>query len=426
MRAVRALSKKNAPKVKSSDSDQEMDVDPESDKEDDDKECEGDGASDEDLLKVIRYLVAAGCDVNIPGPEGMTALHTAARYGHVAACEALLGGARAQVDPRDHGGWTPLVWAAEHQRPLAVRLLLEHGADATATDIEGNAAAHWCALAGDAQSLRLLVEASPRAVAAVNAHRDTPLHVAARQGHYACVVILLAHGARTDVENSAGELPVEVCSGECQSAISLNMQMAIAARDVGSGYRMLCSDLSNGREEFPVPCVNEVDDAPAPDDFTYVTRHVTPRPVAVDDTIDTLQVVLQPAARRTTRRCAPNVAPVRVFAGGRDLRLPAVCLFAARDIAPGEELTLRRFDYDKHGSWFQASCQIEEVRVLTEHIRSVGAKCDGEVPNDLEQRENMLPTPDAKGKPETAANPAGKQEKLDAKQKLAKTTRSLG
>ncbi|KAI8429371.1 hypothetical protein MSG28_000016 [Choristoneura fumiferana] len=297
MRAVRALSKKNAPKVKSSDSDQEMDVDPESDKEDDDKESEGDGASDEDLLKVIRYLVAAGCDVNIPGPEGMTALHTAARYGHVAACEALLGGARAQVDPRDHGGWTPLVWAAEHQRPLAVRLLLEHGADATATDIEGNAAAHWCALAGDAQSLRLLVEAS-RALWPPSTRTGTRRcehtggsngHVAARQGHYACVVILLAHGARTDVENSAGELPVEVCSGECQSAISLNMQMAIAARDVGSGYRMLCSDLSNGREEFPVPCVNEVDDAPAPDDFTYVTRHVTPRPVAVDDTIDTLQ-----------------------------------------------------------------------------------------------------------------------------------------
>ncbi|KAI8434529.1 hypothetical protein MSG28_012529 [Choristoneura fumiferana] len=52
-------------------------------------------------------------------------------------------------------------------------------------------------------------------------------------------------------------------------------------------------------------------------------------------------------------------------------------------------------------------------------LRSVGAKCDGEVPNDLEQRENMLPTPDAKGKPETAANPAGKQEKLDAKPKTS-------
>ncbi|XP_063393978.1 histone-lysine N-methyltransferase EHMT1 [Cydia fagiglandana] len=504
MCAVRALSKKTQSKPKHTDSDVEMDADPESEKEDDKSET----GSDEELLKVIRYLVAAGCDANLPGPEGMTALHTAARYGHKEACAAILGSARSQVDPRDHGGWTPLVWAAEHSHAAVVRLLLEHGADPTAMDIEGNAAAHWCALAGHGPCLRLLVEASPRAVAAVNAHRDTPLHVAARQGHYACVVILLAHGARTDVENIAGELPVEVCTGQCQSAISLNMQMAIASREQLTRYKMLSSDISNGREPHPVPCVNEVDDTPAPADFTYVVRHVTPRRVDVDDTIDTLQgcsctdgtcsadtcscqllgvrrwfhkgrlvpdfpyheppmlfqcnhtcgcnkklctnsvvtratengsmmiracvfraggskgwglratakvlrgspvatycgellsmghadtrspdhymfaLDVKPdlleqceykvqlcvdaarygsAARFINHSCQPNLAPVRVFTGSRDLRLPAVCLFATRDIAPGEELA---FDYgDKFWSvkskWMKCECGSPECR----------------------------------------------------------------
>ncbi|CAH0699359.1 unnamed protein product [Spodoptera exigua] len=114
-------------------------------------------------------------------------------------------------------------------------------------------------------------------------------HIAARQGHYACVVILLARGARTDIENAAGELPVEVCTAQCQSAISLNMQMTIAVKDNLPRFKLLSSDISNGREPFPIPCVNEVDDAPLPNDFTYVTQLVMPVPIDIDNTIGTLQ-----------------------------------------------------------------------------------------------------------------------------------------
>ncbi|XP_068628498.1 histone-lysine N-methyltransferase EHMT2 isoform X2 [Battus philenor] len=465
--------------------------------------------SDEDLLKVIRYLLAAGCDVNLPGPEGMTALHTAAQLGGVTACKILLEEGHASVDARDHGGWTPLVWAAENSHPDVVSVLLEHGADAAATDNEGNGVVHWCALHGDARSLRLLLNAAPHAHAALNAHADSPLHVAARQGHYACVVILLARGARTDVENSAGELPVEVCTGQCQTAISLNMQMALAVNEKPVRSRLLSNDISGGREPYPVSCVNEMDDAPLPDEFTYVTSHVTPRPVHVDTSIATLQgcscrdacssgacacsalsvrvwyragrlphnfpyhdppmlfecnqtcacnmrqcgnrVVgrvqaagsvcarvqvfrtarrgwalraLQPlragapvalycgellphadadarshdhymfaldlkhdlleecaskeqlcvdaaeygsAARFINHSCRPNLAPVRVFTGVRDLRLPVVALFAMRDIAAGEELT---FDYgDKFWSvkskWMKCECESPDCRYPT-------------------------------------------------------------
>lgn len=244
---------------------------------------------EEDLIKVIRYLLAAGCDINFPGPDGMTALHLCAQYGGAKVAALLLSYSQTLVDVRDHGGWTPLVWAAENDYTDVVKVLLEGGADALTTDAEGNGAAHWCALSGAAQSLRLLLHASPRVGAVLNAHADTPLHVAARQDHYACVVILLARGARTDLENAAGELPVEVCSGQCQSAVSLNMQMTIAVRDKVSRFKLLSSDISNGREPFPIPCVNDIDDATLPNDFTYVTQHVTPRPISIDTTIETMQ-----------------------------------------------------------------------------------------------------------------------------------------
>ncbi|CAH1643749.1 unnamed protein product [Spodoptera littoralis] len=271
---------------------------------------------EEDLVKVIRYLVIAGCDVNLPGPDGMTCLHIAAQHGLVGVIPFLLE--RANVDARDHGGWTPLVWAAENNHSQAVKLLLGAGAEAASCDSEGNGCVHWCALAGAAAALLALLDARPALADTLNAHGDTPLHIAARQGHYACVVMLLARGVRTDIENAAGELPVEVCTGQCQTAISLNMQMTIAVKDNLPRFKLLSSDISNGREPFPIPCVNEVDDAPLPDDFTYVTRHVMPVPVNVDNTIDTLQGCQCAAGECSSMSCACAALGVRGwYCGGR-------------------------------------------------------------------------------------------------------------
>ncbi|XP_069366014.1 histone-lysine N-methyltransferase EHMT1 isoform X3 [Maniola hyperantus] len=244
--------------------------------------------NDADLIKVIKYLVAVGCDIDKQGPEGMTALHIAAHHGSTAVCSILLQSG-ALVDPRDQGGWTPLVRAAENKHKDVLKLLLDHEADPTASDNEGNLAVHWCALSGDARCLSLLLRAAPHTLDAPNAHTDTPLHVAAREDHYPSVVILLAHGAKTGLENSSGELPGEVCAGKCRDAINLNMQMTLALRDKIPRHRILSSDISNGRELYPVPCVNEVDDATLPEDFVYVSQHVSHTHIPLDDTVDTMQ-----------------------------------------------------------------------------------------------------------------------------------------
>ncbi|KAM3957044.1 histone-lysine N-methyltransferase G9a [Aphomia sociella] len=464
----------------------------ETETKEEEKECENLKASDEEFLKVIRYLIAAGCDVNFPGPERMSALHVCAQYGGnagAAGARALLAAPQIRVDERDAGGWTPLVWAAEHSHPELVRLLLSAGADATSADNEGNAAVHWCALGGHPDALLQLLSAAPHCIDVGNAHADTPLHVAARQGHYACVVILLARGARTDITNCAGELAAQVCVGRCRTAVSLSMHMRAAH---SPPPRLLSNDISRGREYHPVPCVNEVDDEPLPD-FKYVTRHVMPENVTVDCSISTMQgctctdacrggecaccalsvrawydtrgrlsqgfpyhdppmlfecnhtcgcdvkqcgnsvvtklserrgwglrvrqsvsrgaavatycgellplpaadtrsadhymfaLDVKPdlleqcaekgvlcvdalqygsAARFINHSCRPNLAPVRVYAATRDLRLPVVALFATRDIRAHEELT---FDYgDKFWSvkskWMRCECGAPDCR----------------------------------------------------------------
>ncbi|XP_072935188.1 uncharacterized protein [Epargyreus clarus] len=223
------------------------------------------------------------------------AAHWAALAGAAASLRALLAAAPHAASQADARADTPLWaahWAALAGAAASLRALLA-AAPHAASQADARAdtplwAAHWAALAGAAASLRALLAAAPHAASQADARADTPLHIAAREGHYSCVVLLLARDARTDMENLAGELPVEVCSGQCQAAISLNMQMKLAVKEKFARRRLLDVDISRGREPFPVECVNEVDDEPLPP-FTYVSRHVMPENVNIDYTLQSLQ-----------------------------------------------------------------------------------------------------------------------------------------
>lgn len=79
--------------------------------------------------------LAAGNDINAPGPEGMTPLHIAAHRGNVEFAKALLDRG-VDIDPINVWGNTPL-WVAVMEQHLSspdgsmIRLLLDHGADPT-------------------------------------------------------------------------------------------------------------------------------------------------------------------------------------------------------------------------------------------------------------------------------------------------------
>lgn len=47
---------------------------------------------------------------------------------------SVLGLADRWVTPQDNGGWTPIIWAAEHKHIEVIRRLLTRGADVTLTD----------------------------------------------------------------------------------------------------------------------------------------------------------------------------------------------------------------------------------------------------------------------------------------------------
>ena len=81
---------------------------------------------------VVVALVKAGSDVNATSLTGATALHMAAASGDPTAIDALLdAGANANAKEPEWNQ-TPLIFAAEYNRPLAIKALIKHSADLNA------------------------------------------------------------------------------------------------------------------------------------------------------------------------------------------------------------------------------------------------------------------------------------------------------
>jgi ankyrin repeat protein len=98
-----------------------------------------------------RRLLDAGADASAVARNSMRVqpLHSASAGGHRAIC-ALLLARGADVNARQHGGWTPLHAAAQNGDTELAEMLLAAGADPGATDDDGHTAAALAADAGHA------------------------------------------------------------------------------------------------------------------------------------------------------------------------------------------------------------------------------------------------------------------------------------
>ncbi|XP_077499004.1 uncharacterized protein LOC144110067 [Amblyomma americanum] len=117
-----------------------------------------------DPLGVIRVLLDHGIlihrDVNHQDRQGRTALHYASHTccEHTAAVISLLLQNEAKVDIKDKHGFSPLHFASQAGSVDAIQLLLDAGADPSATGLGGIAPLHLAASAGKIAAVRLLLE----------------------------------------------------------------------------------------------------------------------------------------------------------------------------------------------------------------------------------------------------------------------------
>ncbi|KAI1841262.1 hypothetical protein JX266_012574 [Neoarthrinium moseri] len=169
------------------------------------------------LLLAVNYgppemvkVLLSDCRVSIESVDSdqNTALSIAASQGDEDIV-ALLLDFGANIEARDFYGGTPLFRAIDKNSLRCVQVLVDLGADYAAKDRLGRGILHSCAVNGRGLVMRYLLESIPTLDVNVQGDRgETPLHDAVECNSEPVARILLAHGARTDIEDNSGLTPL--------------------------------------------------------------------------------------------------------------------------------------------------------------------------------------------------------------------------
>lgn len=155
-----------------------------------------------------KYLTECGANPAISSELGATALHHSAGIGDIELLQFLISRG-VSVDSQSDAG-TPLIWAAGHEQPNAVKVLLEHHADPNIETDDGITPLFSAVAAGSVPCVELLIQAG--ANVNVTAGGATPLHVAADNGNPELIKCLIKAGADVNVTDEDGLKPIQVAA----------------------------------------------------------------------------------------------------------------------------------------------------------------------------------------------------------------------
>jgi ankyrin repeat protein len=147
--------------------------------------------------EAVQALIAQRADVNVPQPDGATALHWAAYWDDAQAAQLLIR-AGAQVNAANENDITPLSLACTNASPRMVALLLEAGAHVNAARGSGETPLMTCSQTGSVEAVNTLLGRGADVNAKEHSQQQTALMWAVAGRHLDVARTLLEHGA--DVE----------------------------------------------------------------------------------------------------------------------------------------------------------------------------------------------------------------------------------
>ncbi|XP_071507636.1 uncharacterized protein [Diadema antillarum] len=168
---------------------------------------------------VAHVLLAQCANVESATTAGMTPLHISARRGHIAVTKELLSLGKASVSAQDSEGATPLHYGAMSGNPHVCRLLIEHGADIRAKEVNDMTPLMNAIVSGHEDLVDIFIEKAMRSGVRIKdylADRDnesnTCLHLAVSKRRTKVSQILLDGGVDVNVQKTNGMTPLHIAA----------------------------------------------------------------------------------------------------------------------------------------------------------------------------------------------------------------------
>lgn len=185
----------------------------------------------------VTTALAAGAEIEARSDSGATALMIAASRGDAAMVENLL---EAGADPAArHAGAleaTALMYAGGAPDPAVAALLIAHGADIDAVDVQGDPAVNWAAYYGNSAVLDILLRAG--ADTTLTGHGNA-YEIALRRGFEGALAVIVSHRDRSDTPAGWATLHAAVVNNDAAAVRALSPDIDIAVAQDWAGRPLI-------------------------------------------------------------------------------------------------------------------------------------------------------------------------------------------
>lgn len=158
-------------------------------------------------MRVLKWLVDAGADVNHKSREGDTPLAFAVYKNDVKIVSYLLSSKTIKPDAPARDGVTPLMFAAQNGNAQIISMLIKSGAKPNAANKDGLTPMHGAASSGKVEAIKALIKAGAK-IDVPEKGGATPLMAAVNSNSVPAAELLIKYKAKINAQNKDGLTPL--------------------------------------------------------------------------------------------------------------------------------------------------------------------------------------------------------------------------
>lgn len=150
-------------------------------------------------VDLLKFLMKAGCSVNIPDFCDKSPLYIACSKGYLKLCKLLLNnGAKCLRNTKGFCMYSEMQIASRGSHCRIIKALLKSGIDVNIIGLDRNSALH---IACETEIVKLLLKWNAN-ISHTNYDRNSPLHVAISHGNIKIAMSLLENLVENDINDS--------------------------------------------------------------------------------------------------------------------------------------------------------------------------------------------------------------------------------